>query len=273
MTQGWDSDPRGTANRVRQVVDDGVEMLQRTRCSTSDNPHRACGSHHTSLLARHTLCAQVQLFDLRAPRGPLAVLKGHSKAVSYVRWAGPDALVSASTDSTLRLWTAAGGRGSSDSGRGQQQQKQGTAAAAAAGGGGGGGGGWDCEEGGWHCSQVFRGHSNSKHFVGLATQGPFIACGSETNEVFMYHQGLAQPSLRCPLSPWGGSSSHSSGGAGAAGGEGTAGAGAGAGAAAAAAAGVGSAKSPFVSALCWKKGSDVLVAANSKGGVWVLSMQ
>lgn len=223
---------------------------------------------HTLHITRCTLCVQVQLFDLRAPRGPLAVLKGHSKAVSYVRWAGPDALVSASTDSTLRLWTAAGGRGSSDNGQ-QQQGTAAAAAAAAAGGGGIGGGGWDCEEGGWHCSQVFRGHSNSKHFVGLATQGPFIACGSETNEVFMYHQGLAQPSLRCLLSPWGGSSSHSSGGAaGAAGGDqGTTGAGA------AAAAGVGGAKSPFVSALCWKKGSDVLVAANSKGGVWVLSMQ
>lgn len=246
-------------------------------CNGRDAAHLHHTSHssHVTPHTRHTHCcgAQVQLFDLRAPRGPLAVLKGHSKAVSYVRWAGPDAIVSASTDSTLRLWTAAGGRGSSDSG-GLGQQQQGTAAAAGGGGGVGGGGGWDCEEGGWHCSQVFRGHSNSKHFVGLATQGPFIACGSETNEVFMYHQGLAQPSLRCLLSPWGGSSSHSSGGAGAgAGGEGTAGAGAAGAAAAAAAAGVGGAKSPFVSALCWKKGSDVLVTANSKGGVWVLSMQ
>jgi WD40 repeat protein len=238
------------------------------RCSSKTDTVCWC-VHHTSHCVY--VCKQVQLFDLRAPRGPLAVLKGHSKAVSYVRWAGPDALVSASTDSTLRLWTAAGGRGSSDSGGcGQQQQQQqpGTAAAAA---GGGGGGGWDgAEEGGWHCSQVFRGHSNSKHFVGLATQGPFIACGSETNEVFMYHQGLAQPSLKCSLSPGADSSSHSGGGAaGAAGTEGAAAAAA----AAAAAGGAGGAKSPFVSALCWKKGSDVLVAANSKGGVWVLSMQ
>lgn len=214
---------------------------------------------------------QVHLFDLRFPRAPLAVLKGHSKAVSYVRWAGPDALVTASTDSTLRLWTATGGRGSSDSGAGgnkQQQQQHATGAAAAGGAAGGGGSGWDAEEGGWHCSQVFRGHVNTKHFVGLATQGPFIACGSETNEVLIYHQGLAQPSLKCSLKPWdaaaGASSSGglqdgvSAAGAGAAAGEGGS------------AAGV---KSPFVSALCWKKDSDVLVAANSKGGVWVLGMQ
>jgi E3 ubiquitin-protein ligase RFWD2 len=124
---------------------------------------------------------------------------------------------------------------------------------------------------------VFKGHANSKHFVGLATQGPFIACGSETNEVFMYHQGLAQPSLKCLLKPWEGSSSSSEqAGAGegavagsAAGADGAGGNAAAAGAGAAA----GGVKTPFVSALCWRKDSDVLVAANSKGGVWVLSMQ
>jgi E3 ubiquitin-protein ligase RFWD2 len=233
-----------------------------TKCLT------VCGKHEHGV----PCCLQVHLFDLRSPRAPLAVLKGHSKAVSYVRWAGPDALVTASTDSTLRLWTASGGRGSSDTGAGGQQQQQEP--------GVGGATGWDCEEGGWHCSQEFRGHQNSKHFVGLATHGPFIACGSETNEVFMYHQGLAQPSLRCKLSAWdtGSSSSMGGGEAPAAAAAGSA-AGAGRGStpppatAAAAAPAAGSGKSPFVSALCWKKDSDVLVAANSKGGVWVLSMQ
>lgn len=256
---------------------------------------------------------QVHLFDLRSPRSPLAVLKGHNKAVSYVRWAGPDTLVTASTDSTLRLWTASGGRGSSDTGGGggggagqQQQQQFGTAA-----GGGGGGGGqqsassWDCEGGGWHCTQVFKGHQNSKHFVGLATQGPFIACGSESNEVYIYHQGLAHPSLKCLLKPYGeqtaaaaagGLTAGGSGGAGqgqvgvvggagqvgggssgavggAAGGPEAAGGGGAEAAAPAAAAGSSATKSPFVSALCWKKDSDVLLAANSKGGIWVLAMQ
>ena len=211
----------------------------------------------------------MHLFDLRSPRAPLAVLKGHGKAVSYVRWSGPDTLVTASTDSTLRLWTASGGHGSSDSGVGRQHPHNAA---------GGVGNGWECEEGGWHCSQVFKGHANSKHFVGLATQGPFIACGSETNEVFMYHQGLAQPSLKCLLAPWGDASGSTGvvGGAGAAAGaveEVGAEGGAAAAAAAAAAASTAAVKSPFVSALCWKKDSDVLVAANSKGGVWVLSMQ
>jgi E3 ubiquitin-protein ligase RFWD2 len=206
----------------------------------------------------------VHLFDLRSPRRPLAVLKGHGRAVSYVRWARPDSLVTASTDATLRLWTASGGRGSS----GGTPGGAGTAAAAAAAAAGGSGGSRcssDGEEGGWHCAQVFRGHANSKHFVGLATHGPFIACGSETNEVFVYHHGLAQPSMRAPLqaSSWGGDGGD---GGGVVGGDGAA---AGSSAAAAAAA----AKPPFVSALAWRPGSDVLLAANSRGGIWLLGMQ
>lgn len=38
---------------------------------------------------------------------PLAVIGGHKKAVSYVRFLGGDRLVSASTDSTLKLWDVA----------------------------------------------------------------------------------------------------------------------------------------------------------------------
>lgn len=52
-------------------------------------------------------------------------------------------LVSASTDSTLRLWD--------------------TKACTA--------------------SRVFNGHNNEKNFVGMSVDNDFIACGSETNEV------------------------------------------------------------------------------------------
>lgn len=127
------------------------------------------------------------------------------------------------------------------------------AAAAAAGG-----------ERGWHCSQVFSGHSNSKHFVGLSTQGPFIACGSESNEVFVYHQGLPRPRMQCMLlaaneaRPSGSNSGSRPGGATNSGGGG--------------ATNSGSGKSPFVSAVCWRRDSNVLLAANSRGGVWVLSL-
>ena len=68
---------------------------------------------------------------------------GHRKAVSYVRWLSDGEVVSASTDSTLRLWDLHTARE----------------------------------------SRVFRGHVNEKNFVGLAADSEFIACGSETNEV------------------------------------------------------------------------------------------
>ena len=42
----------------------------------------------------------------------------------------------------------------------------------------------------WSLTQVrtFRGHVNQKNFVGLAANSQYIACGSETNEVFLYHK-------------------------------------------------------------------------------------
>lgn len=36
--------------------------------------------------------------------------------------------------------------------------------------------------------RTLRGHSNEKNFVGLAVNSEYIACGSETNEVFVYHK-------------------------------------------------------------------------------------
>ena len=36
--------------------------------------------------------------------------------------------------------------------------------------------------------RTFRGHTNEKNFVGLAVNSEYIACGSETNEVFVYHK-------------------------------------------------------------------------------------
>ena len=64
--------------------------------------------------------------------------------MSYVRFQGANRLVSASTDSTLRLWDL---------------------------------------EGSGSARAVYDGHINDKNFVGLSTEGDFVACGSETNEV------------------------------------------------------------------------------------------
>lgn len=108
----------------------------------------------------------VYLYDLRHAAAPMITLPGHRKAVSYVKWASPSELVSASTDSTLRLW-------------GSEPRESDT-----------------CE-----CNlnfpnqlmRVFEGHINEKNFVGLATEGDLIACGSETNELYVYHKQLRKP--------------------------------------------------------------------------------
>lgn len=47
-----------------------------------------------------------------APQVPLAVISGHSKAVSYVRFMGGSHVVSASTDDTLKLWDVSRATGS-----------------------------------------------------------------------------------------------------------------------------------------------------------------
>jgi hypothetical protein len=39
--------------------------------------------------------------------------------------------------------------------------------------------------------RTFRGHKNEKNFVGLSVNNEYIACGSETNEVFVYHKVIA----------------------------------------------------------------------------------
>lgn len=36
--------------------------------------------------------------------------------------------------------------------------------------------------------RTFRGHTNEKNFVGLTVNSEYLACGSETNEVFVYHK-------------------------------------------------------------------------------------
>lgn len=94
-------------------------------------------------------------YDLRNIKQPLSIFKGHRKAVSYVRFLNRNEIVSASTDSQLKMW--------------------------------------DTNKS--HCQRSFKGHTNEKHFVGLATDGDHIVCGSENNSLFLYYKGLSKPAL------------------------------------------------------------------------------
>ncbi|KAJ2458974.1 hypothetical protein GGF42_001744 [Coemansia sp. RSA 2424] len=111
---------------------------------------------HGNILVFGSADHNVHCFDLRSPKQPLCVLRGHRKAVSYTRFLSPDEIISASTDSSLKLWNM----------RTQE------------------------------CVRTFSGHTNEKNFVGLTTLGSeWIACGSENNTMYSYYRNLSHPAV------------------------------------------------------------------------------
>ncbi|XP_073393412.1 E3 ubiquitin-protein ligase COP1 isoform X1 [Physcomitrium patens] len=139
----------------------------------------------------------IHYFDVRNSQMPLYVFNGHRKAVSYVKFLSSDELASASTDSTLRLW--------------------------------------DVKEN--HAIRTLKGHANEKNFVGLTVNSEYIACGSESNEVFVYHKAMSKPATWHRF----GSQDEES-----------------------------DDTSHFISAVCWKSESPTMLAANSQGTIKVL---
>eukprot|EP01103_Thecamoeba_quadrilineata_P017211 TRINITY_DN6006_c0_g1_i1.p1 TRINITY_DN6006_c0_g1~~TRINITY_DN6006_c0_g1_i1.p1 ORF type:complete len:612 (-),score=98.92 TRINITY_DN6006_c0_g1_i1:116-1951(-) len=116
-------------------------------CCVKFNP--GCANYVAFGSADH----HIHYYDLRKYREPLFVLRGHRKAVSYVKFLNRNELVSASTDSTLKLWNV------------------------------------DLPE----CTRTFTGHTNEKNFVGLTANEDFITCGSENNAVYAYYKTLSKP--------------------------------------------------------------------------------
>ncbi|KAL2327645.1 hypothetical protein Fmac_021072 [Flemingia macrophylla] len=153
---------------------------------------------------------QIYYYDLRNLKVPLCTLVGHNKTVSYIKFMDTMSLISASTDNTLKLWDLS------------------------------------------MCAsrvidspiQSFTGHMNVKNFVGLSVSDGYIATGSETNEVFIYHKAFPMPALsfkfysKDPLS----------------GNE------------------VDGDSSQFITSVCWRRQSSTLLAANSTGNVKILEM-
>jgi len=148
----------------------------------------------------------VHYYDLRNPHEPVIVFKGHRKAVSYVKWLNGGEFVSASTDSTLKLWNINNE----------------------------------------NCARTYTGHGNEKNFVGLSVNGDWIACGSENNAVYAYYKALKSPVVSIRF-----------GGVNPVTGEDT----------------VEDDPSLFVSSVCWKKSSNILLAANSQGTIKVLELE
>lgn len=144
----------------------------------------------------------IHYYDVRRTQVPLHMFSGHQKAVSYVKFVSPTELASASTDSTLRLWDV------------QHNIPL----------------------------RTFRGHVNEKNFVGLSMNSDYIACGSESNEVYVYYKAMSKPAAvhRFGSSdPMTGEDSDDD-------------------------------AAHFISAVCWKSDSPTMLAANSQGTIRVL---
>ncbi|XP_071512964.1 E3 ubiquitin-protein ligase COP1-like isoform X1 [Panulirus ornatus] len=147
----------------------------------------------------------VHYYDLRNMKEAVRVFKGHRKAVSYVKFVSSEDIVSASTDSLLKIWNV---------------NKS-------------------------HCVRSLQGHINEKNFVGLATDGEYVACGSENNSLYVYYKGLSKKlfSLKFDQKKWVLDPEQKE-----------------------------EESSEFVSAVCWRKGSNIIAAGNSKGIIKILQM-
>lgn len=94
------------------------------------------------------------------------------------------------------------------------------------------------------CTLTYTGHTNEKNFVGLSVVDGYIACGSETNSVFAYYKSLPMPmgSHRFgSADPISGQEMEDDSG-------------------------------QFVSSVCWRGKSKIMVAANSTGNIKLLEM-
>lgn len=169
-------------------------------------------AHSSHLLAFGSADYRTYCYDLRNARAPWCVLAGHEKAVSYVKFLDSGTLVTASTDNKLKLWDL------------KRTSHTGPSTNA--------------------CSLTFSGHTNEKNFVGLSTADGYIACGSESNEVYAYHRSLPMPITSYKfgsIDPISGKETDDDNGL-------------------------------FVSSVCWRRRSDMVVAANSSGCIKVLQM-
>ncbi|KAM1397163.1 hypothetical protein ACFX2I_014771 [Malus domestica] len=200
--------------------DDGCVKLwsinERNSLDTIKHAANVCcvqfSSHSSHLLAFGSADYYTYCYDLRNTKIPWCVLDGHKKAVSYVKFLDSETLVSASTDNTLKLWDLS------------KTSMSDTSTDA--------------------CSLSLGGHTNEKNFVGLSVSDDYIACGSETNEVYAYHRSLPMPITSHKfgsIDPISGKETNDY-------------------------------SAQWVSSVCWRGKSDMVVAANSDGCIKVLQI-
>ncbi|KAL5718886.1 hypothetical protein ACHQM5_011742 [Ranunculus cassubicifolius] len=200
--------------------DDGLVKIwnidEQNSVNTIKNIANICcvqfSAHSSNLLAFGSSDYKTYCYDLRNTRIPWCTLAGHGKAVSYVKFLDSATLVSASTDNTLKLWDL------------NKTSSNGVSTGA--------------------CGVTFEGHTNEKNFVGLSVYDGYIACGSETNEVYTYHRSLPMPITSYnfgSIDPISGKEIEDDNG-------------------------------QFVSSVCWRGKSNMIVTANSTGSIKLLEL-
>ncbi|KAH1085622.1 hypothetical protein AAZX31_07G056400 [Glycine max] len=192
-------------------------ISERNSLGTIWNPANICCVQFSAYSTNHLFFGsadyKVYGYDLRHTRIPWCTLTGHGKTVSYVKFIDAEAVVSASTDNSLKLWDL------------KKISSSGLSSDA--------------------CAVTFKGHSNEKNFVGLSVLDGYIAWGSESNEVYCYHKSLPVPIATHKFESVDPISGHLNSG---------------------------DNNGQFVSSVCWRKKSNMLVAANSVGIVKLLQM-
>ncbi|CAL0312598.1 unnamed protein product [Lupinus luteus] len=191
-------------------------ISERNCLGTIRNAANVCcvqfSAHSSHLLAFGSADYSTYCYDLRNLRSPWCVLAGHRKAVSYVKFLDSQTIVSASTDNSLKIWDL------------NKTSPVGPSTSA--------------------CSLTLSGHTNEKNFVGLSVADGYIACGSETNEVYAYYKSLPIPITSRKFGstdPISGKETDDDNG-------------------------------QFVSSVCWRGKSNMVIAANSSGCMKVFQM-
>ncbi|WOL00774.1 hypothetical protein Cni_G09487 [Canna indica] len=94
------------------------------------------------------------------------------------------------------------------------------------------------------CGMTMMGHTNEKNFVGLSVCDGYILCGSETNEVYAYHKNFPMPITSYKFGYMDPVTGHE----------------------------IADDNGQFVSSVCWRRKSNMLLAANSSGCIKLLQM-
>ncbi|KAL9662737.1 hypothetical protein QQ045_027571 [Rhodiola kirilowii] len=209
-------DPRKFATGSDDYLVKIWSINERNSTITIRNPANICCVQFSPLAANLVAFGsadyKLYCYDLRHTRTPWCTLVDHERTVSHVKFLDSDTVVSASTDNTLKLWDL------------NKTSPNGVSSDA--------------------CSLTYKGHTNQKNFVGLSVFDGYIACGSETNEVFTYHKSLPMPITSYKFSSVDPISGHK----------------------------ISDDHAQFVSSVAWRRKSNMILASNSKGNIKLLQM-